>query len=55
MKTEYESPIFEFRRIIFCEDILTDSSPYPTIGTEPETNATGGQDIFDKDDPFGGW
>lgn len=56
MKKEYESPTFEFNIIVFCEDILTASNPYPTIGTEPETNATDGQDNFgsgDNYDPFG--
>ena len=53
MKKEYESPIFEFRRIIFSEDILTISDPYPTIDTTPEVSASGGSDNFDESDPFG--
>ena len=52
MKSEYESPIFEFVRIIFGEDILTASSTYPT---DPEVTASGGSDNFDDSDPFGGW
>lgn len=52
MKTEYESPIFEFRRIIFGEDILTGSS---LIDTTPEVTATGERGDFEESDPFGGW
>ena len=46
MKKEYESPEFEFREIIICEDILT-------ISENPEDYKDGGHDNFEDDDPFG--